>query len=567
MGGVVNVITHRIETDLPAEPVRGALEVRGGSAAREFARGGVIDVAATPKAGSALVLHVDAFRRSADNLKIPGFAESAAVREAEIGHAAEHGEPAPAFAHGRLPNSALETRSGAVGLSFVTAKFHFGASYSGFDSDYGVPGHAHAAEEDAEPAADATIFEGTRIDLRQRRTDLQGEWHGDSGWLRGARVKFGHAHYRHTELEPDGAVGTVFTNRGYDARFEVLHGDAKPRTGALGAQLTRSDFGAVGSESFLPPSRSSSAAVFAFEEIVRGPLTWQLGARYEQTTIATSDGEREDGELSGSAGLVWRLSDEFALAASLAQTGRAPNAQELFANGPHAGTQSFEIGDANLSAERSLGAELSLRRRTGLVTGAVTLFAHRFRNFIFEQPTGFIAIEHDGEWEFEPADDPSRSGEHDEGLPVYQTMQSDARFWGAEMETIWHLHDEHDWQLDLRLAADLTRAQRSGVNLPRIPAPRITGGVSWANADWSAGAECQVVFDQRQVAPEETTTGRYTMVSAHVTHVIELGHVHAELFLRGTNLTNAEARLHTSLVKAVAPLAGRGVMAGIRVAF
>ena len=570
VGGVVNVITHRIETDLPAEPFRGAVEVRRGSAADEWARGAVFDLALKPDATSALVLHLDGFRRTADNIRIPGFAESARVRAEETAEARAQGEPTPAFAHGRLPNSALASRSGAAGLSYISKNFHFGASYSGLDTNYGVPGHAHepvaaAPTSTATPAA--TEAEGVRIDLRQRRTDVQGEWHGSHGFVRGLRFKFGQARYRHSEIEPDGAVGTVFTNRGHDARLELSHGDGKPWTGAFGAQSSRSDFAAVGDEAFLPPSRTDTTALFAFEELAAGPVAWQFGGRAERSKIAaTGRAARRSDEVSGSAGAVWKLTPGYALALSVTHTGRAPNAQELFANGAHAGTQSFEIGDASLRTERSLSAEVSLRRRTGFVTGAVTAFTNRFGGYIFEQPTGLVAVEHEGAWEFLSADD-EEIAERGGGLPVYRYVQRDARFWGVELETIWHLHDRSDWQLDLRLAADFTRAREGGRNLPRIPAGRATAGLFWATAGWSAGLESQFLAPQHRVAVNETTSDRYTLVSAHLSRTAELGSVQAEFFLRGTNLTNAEARPHPSFVKDLAPLPGRGVVAGVRVTF
>jgi iron complex outermembrane receptor protein len=567
VGGVVNTITHRIETDLPAEPVRATFEVRGGTAAHEFGRGGVVDVALRPAPDQAIVLHLDGFRRSTDDVRIPGFAESAEVRAEEAEHAAEAGEPAPDFARDRLPNSALESESGAVGLSYVSRHFHVGASYTGFNSDYGVPGHAHAHEEEAESAGAGTEeAAGVRIQLRQRRTDVQAEWHSDHGFLRGARLKFGHADYRHTEFEPDGSPGTVFTNKGHDARFELLHGDDHPWSGAFGLQSTRSDFEAVGEEAFLPPSLTRSEALFAFEEIEQGSFTWQFGGRYERTRITPEGGTtRRDSELSASLGAVWKLNPDYALAVSVTHTGRAPNAQELFADGPHAGTQAFEIGDASLAAERSLGLEASLRRRTGFVTGAVTVFTNRFRNFIFEQPTGLFAIEHGDHWDFVPADDEHL--EEEGGLPVYRYVQRNARFWGAELETIWHLHDKADWQLDLRLAADFTRAREGSRNLPRIPPARLSGGLIWANADWSAGADAQWTLDQNRVAANETTSDGYTLVSAHLTRTLTVGHTRWELFLRGTNLLNEEARPHTSFVKHLAPLPARGAMAGLRLTF
>jgi iron complex outermembrane receptor protein len=329
----------------------------------------------------------------------------------------------------------------------------------------------------------------------------------------------------------------------------------------------RSDFAAVGDEAFLPPSVTRTDAVFAFDELEQGALTWQFGARYERTRVAAEGGRvRRDNELSGSLGAVWKLNPDYALAVSLTHTGRAPNAQELFADGAHAGTQAFEIGDADLAAERSLGFEASVRRRTGFVTGAVTFFANRFRDFIFEQPTGLVAIEHDEAWEFLPPDD-EEVEEHGGGLPVYRYVQRNANFWGAELETVWHLHDRSDWQLDLRLAADFTRAREGSRHLPRIPPGRLTAGLYWAHDGWSAGAESKWTLAQNRVAANETPSDGYLLVSAHVTRTLTFGRTEWEVFIRGTNLANEEARPHPSFVKDLAPLPGRGAMAGVRMKF
>lgn len=563
VGGVVNVFTHRIETDLPTTPVRGAFEVRGNTGADEMAAGGVLDFALRPARNQAVVFHLDAFRRETDNVRIPGFAESARVRAEEIEHAREKREPAPDFASGHLPNSSLSSKSAAAGVSFVTEHFHVGVSHSGFDSNYGVPGHAH------EPAPGAvTVSEGIRLDLRQRRTDVQGEWHGEQGLLRGIRLKLGQARYRHHEVETDGEIGTTFTNKGYDGRLEFLHGDGKPWGGALGAQFSRSDFEADGEEAFLPPSLTRTAALFAFQEIATAPLTWQFGGRVERTDLeATGHRARRNTELSASAGVVWKLDATHSLALSLAHTGRPANAQERYAKGPHTGTATYEIGRAGLDPERSLGLEASLRRRQGAVTGALTVFTHRFSNFIFADPTGELAVEHDGEWEILA---PGKGDGHDhseDALPVHRYTQRDARFWGVEAEAVWHLHEHQGSLLDLRLAGDLTRARASGRDLPRIPAARITTGLAWANAAWSAGVECQFVLKQNRVAPNETPSDAYTLVSAHVTRTIPVGTRRLELFVRATNLTDDEARPHTSFVKDLAPLAGRSALAGLRFTF
>ncbi|HEY1110842.1 MAG TPA: TonB-dependent receptor, partial [Opitutaceae bacterium] len=77
----------------------------------------------------------------------------------------------------------------------------------------------------------------------------------------------------------------------------------------------------------------------------------------------------------------------------------------------------------------------------------------------------------------------------------------------------------------------------------------------------------QFVFDQNRTAPAETASDGYTLLSAYVARRFEVGRLHAELFARGANLTNDEARPHTSFVRDLAPLAGRSVTAGVRVSF
>jgi iron complex outermembrane receptor protein len=46
-----------------------------------------------------------------------------------------------------------------------------------------------------------------------------------------------------------------------------------------------------------------------------------------------------------------------------------------------------------------------------------------------------------------------------------------------------------------------------------------------------------------------------------------MGATEANLYLKGMNLTDAEARVHTSFLKDIAPLGGRGVMCGVQWTF
>lgn len=558
VGGVVNVISHRIETELHDERVRGGAEGRHATGSGETARGGVLDVRLFGGRDHAVVLHVDAFRREADDINIPGPAESLRLRRAEIAEARAAGKPAPVFEGGTLPNSGLDAEGMASGLSWVTRNGFLGISRSGFNTDYGVPGHAHEGEDEG----------GVRIRLRQRRNELQGEWRAPraTDLVQGVRLKFGRGDYRHTEVEPDGAIGTVFTNRGHDGRAELLHGGGTGWSGAVGVQSSRNRFTADGEEAFLPNSTSRTEALFAFEELARGTITWQAGGRLERARIA-ADGHhaRSETTFSGALGAVWRVAPEWTLALSATQTRRAPNAQELFADGPHAGTQAYEIGDDDLGTERSTGLEVSLRRRVGDVTGAVSVFTNRFAGYIFGQPTELVAVEHKGGWKFVDEHNPE-AADHG-GLPVFRTVQRAANFWGFEVEALWHLHEAPGSQFDVRFTADFVRAKEGGRPLPRLPEARAGVGLLWASAAWTFGVDYLHAFPQRQVAAHETNSDGYRLLGANVSRALKFGAVEAEAFLRATNLADREARPHTSFLKDLAPLPGRSVTAGVRFSF
>ena len=558
VGGVVNVISHRIETELHDERVRGGAEGRHATGSGETARGGVLDVRLFGGRDHAVVLHVDAFRREADDINIPGPAESLRLRRAEIAEARAAGKPAPVFEGGTLPNSGLDAEGMASGLSWVTRNGFLGISRSGFNTDYGVPGHAHEGEDEG----------GVRIRLRQRRNELQGEWRAPraTDLVQGVRLKFGRGDYRHTEVEPDGAIGTVFTNRGHDGRAELLHGGGTGWSGAVGVQSGRNRFTADGEEAFLPNSTSRTEALFAFEELARGTITWQAGGRLERARIA-ADGHhaRSETTFSGALGAVWRVAPEWTLALSATQTRRAPNAQELFADGPHAGTQAYEIGDDDLGTERSTGLEVSLRRRVGDVSGAVSVFTNRFAGYIFGQPTELVAVEHKGGWKFVDEHNPE-AADHG-GLPVFRTVQRAANFWGFEVEALWHLHEAPGSQFDVRFTADFVRAKEGGRPLPRLPEARAGVGLLWASAAWTFGVDYLHAFPQRQVAAHETNSDGYRLLGANVSRALKFGAVEAEAFLRATNLADREARPHTSFLKDLAPLPGRSVTAGVRFSF
>lgn len=530
IGGVVNVIDARIPENLPARAFEGRLETRLGSAADERAGAGVV----TGRAGQ-FAWRLDGFKRRTDDVQIPGLVASDALRAGRAA-AGEPDDDPPVS--GYLPNSATDTAGAGAALAYLGARGHLGLSYSGYDSLYGVPGPASADGD------------GVRIDLRQRRWDLHAEALEPLPWLRVAKLQFGRSDYRHVELEGD-EIGTRVGNRAYEGRLELLHTPLAGFEGALGAQVSRSDFTAVGDEAFVPPSVTTSQAVFLYEELPGDTLTWQFGGRVERQEIAPAGGtglaSRSHTSSSLSAGAIWKLPGTTSLAVSLSRSERAPNAQELFSDGPHAGTGAYEIGDAALDRERAHGLDLSLRKRAGRLTGVATVFVTDFDGFIFEQATG---------------------AELDE-LPVYQFVQNDARFRGAELELIAHLHEAAAHQVDLRFTADTVRAtnRTTGQPLPRITPTRFGAGLDYRHHALSVSLDVRRGAAAQRLAPDELPTPSYTQVNLAAAWRFKLGATDGELFARASNLTDETIRLHTSFLKDIAPQPGRDITVGLRVTF
>jgi len=531
VGGVVNVMDERIPDHVPQTKVGGTVELRGGSVADERMAAGEL------RGGAGQVAwYLNAFTRKADDYAIPGRAFAF---------------DDPDSPTGTLPNSAVENSGGGLGVSWVGKTGYVGVGARSFDSLYGIPVEIHGNG-------------GVRVDMRHWRYDARGGFDTDFGPFTGIDFRVGATDYRHAELEGD-EIGTEFFNETLDGRLVLRNGSAGKLRGSAGFQFGRRDLEAVGAEAFIPPSKTDQLALFAVEEIESGPMIYQVGLRLQQqSTEAVGNPNRDFSGASGSFGLVWRSGSAYAIGVSLARTERFPRAEELYSDGPHLATVSYERGDVDLDPETSLGVDLSLRKLEGKVNGELTFFVNRYDAFIFEFPTGEIEDE----------------------LPVFQFTQADAEFRGAELSLLVELWESGGDHLGLEFTSDYVRAELTdtGEPLPYIPPWRLGAAVHYRGARWHSSLDIWYYdeqtrvpdFDLPDVDPElrglfgVTPTDSYTMVNAHVGYRLPTGGTRGlmhEFLLRLTNLTDEEARNSVSRLKDFVPLPGRDVGLAYRLIF
>ncbi len=548
IGGAVNVVDGRIPERLheSSEGISGRAELRGNSVDDE--RTGMLRL---DGGGGPFAFHADLFRRSTDDASIPGFAESAELL-------AEEGETPDPDTRGVLENSAVRTESAAVGASLIGERGFIGGAFSFYDTLYGVPGHAHehghdeehehagGLVKDGEDEEHGSEEEAVRIDLRQRRTDLKMGLDDPFAGHERVTLRIGGSRYEHTELEGD-EVGTVFESRGSEARLESIHQPIAGWKGAWGLQYGRRDFSAVGEEAFVPPSLTRDIGLFVVEEQQFDRLKIELGARADRVRVTPDDGPRGTFDtLSLSAAGRWTVDDRMHLQLALDRAERAPTAEELYSDGPHIATRSYEVGDADLRTELANRVEAGLHWHVEGFEAKLAAYHSRFDDFIYLSDTD----------------------EEEDDLPVRVWTQEDARFNGLEAEGKWRLADSDAGRWDLRAFGDLVRGRLdSGGNLPRIAPARAGADLAWQRDGWRARLGAVHHARQDRVASSESETPGYTLVNAHLSYHWDTPRVGWEVFLDGTNLTDREARAHTSFLKDLAPLPGRGVAFGVRAFF
>lgn len=526
-GGLVNVVTNRIPREPAKEPISGAVELRGDTATDERTGAFSLDGGT-----GMLVMHADYFHRETDDVKIPGFAQSTQLRRQLI----DDGEE-PDDIRGRIKNSASDTQGGAIGGSLAGDAGFAGASWSRYQSTYGIPGEAEAF-----------------IDMRQDRIDAKGDWNANGTWLDTLHLNGAYSDYTHTEFESPGVPGTTFNQNSYELRAAADHHWNSNWRGTIGAQYVDIDFEAIGEEAFVPPSLTHALSMFAFEEHHFDQWTLELGARAENQRIEPTGRsalpDYDKTAFNVSAGMVFKLAEDRAVALNVTRTQRHPQAAELYADGPHIAAGRVEIGNPNLDMETAYTVDLSLRSTGKGIRWTLNAFFNDYDSYIYLNPTGEIA----------PASEDS--------LPIFDYLQAAAKLYGYEAEVIFPLRGGSSSSLELRLASDYVRGKlNDGSNLPQIPPLRVGAGLHYEAGPWHSSVEAFYNTKQDDVIENELPTDGYTMLNLDVSYRMPFGNKHLLLFARGSNLLDEEARLATSPLKDIAPLPGRSLHIGARAEF
>jgi iron complex outermembrane recepter protein len=531
ISGAVNIIDGKIPTELPTRGVEGVAELRAGTNADE--RAGVFGLTVGgPVAGEhGLALHFEAAGRSSGDYK----------------------------AKTRVPGTYTDTSTVAVGGSWIGPRGYLGAAFTRQKNEYGLPGHnhefeschphgatlhcgGHGEEDEHDHDPGGAGEEPPFVKLDSERWDIRGEYRDPFAGVERVRLRAGFTNYRHDEIDED-VVATTFLNKGHDARLELEHKPLLGWRGAIGVQTAKSDFSALGEEAFLPSTDTRATGVFLFEELERGAWHFEVAARKDWQEIEGADVVSTDHDpFSFSASARWNFTDGYSLALSASRSQRAPTAQELYADGVHLATNTFELGDPGLQVETANTLDLTFRKTSGATTFTLGVFHQRIDDYIFADTLDQF-----------------------EDFRLIRYTQQDARFTGLDGE----LRHEFSPEFSATAFGDYVRAKLTdgAGNLPRIPAGRLGARVNGAWSRLNGELEYYHVFEQGEVAAFEDKTPGYDMVNATLAYDLPAGERELQVYVRGTNLLDKLALNHASFISEAAPLPGRTFVLGLRTAF
>ncbi len=547
IGGVVNVVDTRIPRSVPTGPIRLDALAQLGSAADERSA----NVSADIPLGGNFVAHADGAYSAFDDLHVGGYVLSPALRQQALA-SSDPAVRALAALRGTLPNTAGNIGDIAGGVAYADGLLNVGVSVSHHTFRYGVP-----IRYSLDPAVEA---EAPVLDGRQTRADARANV-PIGGFFKILELRGGISKYHHDELDPQGDVASSFRTNGGELRGDIVQADRGGWSGTSGVQFLKQAVNLAGDEKYLPDSSTRQLGLFTVQSLVRGSVRLEGGLRVESarlhadadTQIAANGGVigatpivRSFTPVSASIGGNYEFGRGWHAGLSLSHSERAPAIDELFANGPHGGSETFEVGDPALNKEQSNSAEFSIHRTSGPVHVQGSIYYSRFSNFIYQAPTGA-----------------SR-----DGLPVYAYRGGKADYYGFELQSDARLGSFAGVRWGSELVTDAVRATIKDFGpAPLIPPLRAIGALTGSRGQFDGRVEVEHDFAHTRTAPVETPTSGFTLVNASLDWHPYADRPNLTLSLQGNNLFDANARRSTSILKDYAPLAGRDIRLSARLGF
>ncbi|WDE15542.1 zinc piracy TonB-dependent receptor ZnuD [Acinetobacter schindleri] len=561
VGGLVNVTDQKIPTQMPEDGLEGTVGLRYNSGSDEkLASAGV-----TAGIGENFALRVEGSKRKANDYIAPDYV----VEEPHGDHSHFHKER-------RVDNTFAEGQTVNIGGSWIHDRGFVGLSYSNRQDQYGLPGHSHEYHGcvlhgdhfhgcPTPDDSDAPAHEehgGPWVDLKSERYEVRTELEQPFAGVEKLRAHASITDYEHDELEENEVISN-FKSKGYDGRLELVHVPVAGWEGVIGTQISQQKINLAASEHdhhedgdeddeehhvhgsgvVMPDTKTDKFSLFALEHKQLGDVHVELGARVDHQKVKVDSDQKDYSGtgVSASAAANWEFAPNYKLSVVGSHQQRLPLAQELYADGLHFATNTYEVGNPDLDKETSNNLELGLHYEGDKLDYHVHVYHNWFDDYIYGETV-------------------AQKG----NLRGVQYTQDKARFYGTEAQAGYQISDMYK----LSVFGDYVRGKIEGENAPRVPAGRLGTKVEADFADgWSGLAEYYHVFNQDKIASYEDETQGYNMVNVGLSYANSLADNNAyRVYFKANNLLDDQVYSHTSFLSNI-PQVGRNFTVGVQYDF
>lgn len=511
IGGVINVVRNQIETNVPSR-INGTFTVNGESVNKGIS--GALDVTIPYKE---FALSLDLNGRTASDVITP---------------------------NGTTENTYYQSTNDAVGLSWVRDWGYIGGAFSTYLNNYGIP-----PDPQGHP-------QGVDIEMKKFQYDLKSEVVIENDLFNVVEGNFSLKNYTHREIEASGIIGTQFGLVTTNAEVKTTHNKIGFfDKGSFGIWGEMEDYAVSGAGT--PDANSYKIGTYLIEEANFDALHLEGGLRFDWVLNKPIEDEpdsrighiraRNFPALSSSVAAIYSFDYGISIGATLLHSFRAPSLEELYSEGPHLASYSYEVGNPELNPERGFAKELFVRHQSDRMNSEVSVFHNSFSNYLYAQNTG-------------------RPSNSNPNLNLYQFVGEEAVLYGAEFSSEIQLLRS----IVMDISGSYIYAERflsdtekqtgnydgDAIPLPQIPPFKGKSSLKYTKEGKEAGMRVRMAANQNRTGEFETPTDGYVLIDAFAQYRLESANLLHTISLNVNNVFNTEYYNHLSRIKDLQPEPG-----------
>ncbi len=444
---------------------------------------------------------------------------------------------------GPIKNTDYRTTNSSLGISYIRKKGYLGGSFGTYLSNYGIP-----PDPNGHP-------DGVDIEMRKFNYTLKGELIPSNNLIKTIEGSFTINNYNHKEFETTSSIGTEFGLVTTTAEIKSTHGHIGIFDhGNFGISTEIEDYAVNGANT--PDANSYKFSGYLIEEFHLDEIRLETGLRFDYVSNAPKENDpnsdignirqRDFSALSSSASLIYNLGKGFSVGGIFLHSFRAPSLEELYSEGPHLASFSFEIGNPELEPERSFAKELFTRFQTGNGFAELAVFHNKFSNFIYAKNTGM-------------------ANSRFPTLNNYQFTGTEAELYGFEVSTELQLtktlvaNASTSFTIGRQDTTDTNGNNQGTRSLPQIPPFKAKASLKYVKGGFEMGSRFKYSAEQNRIGAFETSTDSYFLTDFFAQYRFNSNKFLHTISLNVNNILDEEYYNHLSRIKDLRPEPGRNI--------